>query len=421
MMKKNYFHISFLFFFLVAISGVWMRLFPLSPSESLSYTNVLHGHSHLALLGWGFLGVFLLFLAIMWKHIKSKKQAMAICAALSVTSILMFIAFLWQGYDTVSIIMSAIHIFIEYWAAIFMYKQLKHLRSLPKSVSLLMNGAFITLIISSFGPYGIAFISANGLKGTPLYEMAIYFYLHFLYNGWFTLFLIALFSLFLYLKKIHFNQHKLTISFWIYFISLFPGYSISIGWVEAGAFVDILASIGGIGQWISIILLIFVFRDSWKVLKSELPKVISFGLWITFLLLVIKGTMELGMIAPNMATLVYDTRNVIIGYLHLTLLGFVSFAILVGFYMLDFIKVSKLSLAGIIVFLIGFIFNELLLFLDALLEWANLSRIPYTIEGLLIASIFLAVGVLFMWISTFNVYSTVDGSISEHNSLPIQK
>lgn len=420
-MKKQYIHISFLFFFLVAISGVWMRLFVFSPSESIPYSNVLHGHSHLALLGWGFLGVFLLFLVITWKRIKGKKQAIAICAALSIVSILMFLAFLWQGYDTVSIIMSAIHIFIEYWAAIFMYRELKNFRPLPNSISLFINGALITLVISSFGPYGIAYVSANGLKETPLYEMAIYFYLHFLYNGWFTLFLIGLFTLFLYLKKINFKQHMLTISFWIYFISLFPGYFISIGWVEAGVFMDILSAIGGIGQWISILLLIIVYKDSWDALKTQYHHVINFGILITLILLVTKSTMELGMIIPNMATLVYDTRNVIIGYLHLTLLGFVSFAILVGYFMLDFVKVNKLSLLGINIFLIGFILNELLLFLDALLEWMNLPSIPYTIEGLLIASILLAAGILFIWISKLEVFSTLDNSVSDHRSLSPQK
>jgi len=213
----------------------------------------------------------------------------------------------------------------------------------------------------------------------------------------------------------------LTISFWIYFISLFPGYFISIGWVEAGVFMDILSAIGGIGQWISILLLIIVYKDSWDALKTQYHHVINFGILITLILLVTKSTMELGMIIPNMATLVYDTRNVIIGYLHLTLLGFVSFAILVGYFMLDFVKVNKLSLLGINIFLIGFILNELLLFLDALLEWMNLPSIPYTIEGLLIASILLAAGILFIWISKLEVFSTLDNSVSDHRSLSPQK
>jgi len=78
-MRERYISISFLFFLLTALSGFWMRFVPLSSRMVLPYDNVLHAHSHLAILGWAFLGVFIIFLSVFRKVIDSRRQANAIC------------------------------------------------------------------------------------------------------------------------------------------------------------------------------------------------------------------------------------------------------------------------------------------------------------------------------------------------------
>lgn len=65
-MPKTFIHFTFIFFTLTAFSGVWMRFYTINPTTIIPYTNVLHGHSLLAMLGWAFLGVLIVFLSIFY-------------------------------------------------------------------------------------------------------------------------------------------------------------------------------------------------------------------------------------------------------------------------------------------------------------------------------------------------------------------
>jgi hypothetical protein len=399
-MPKYIVHFTFILFMITALSGVWMRAFAFYPDFSIPYSNILHGHSHLALLGWAFLGVFVIFLIGYWKKIKQKRHAIAIAVTLFIVTIVMFAAFLYQGYALYSIALSTIHIFVEYWAAIFIYRQLKSNLQIPNTAKLFIKGALIALIISSLGPYGIAYISASGMKESVLYEMAIYFYLHFQYNGWLLLFLIGLFIIILHFKKINLSASALKIGFWFYFTALFPGYFLSILWAEElGTAANIIAGIGGTAQWLGIIFIIMAYLKSWFKLKMVYSKLALISLSITFLLLFIKSTMELGLLIPALLPLIYDSRSVIIGYLHFTLLGFISFFILTQYVMTGLLKTRKLTIYGTIIFLGGFLLNELLLFGQGLTEWMRISGLPLYTEGLLAASLILTLGITILWMS----------------------
>ncbi|SHG22535.1 hypothetical protein [Ornithinibacillus halophilus] len=397
-MPRVFIHFTFFFFIITALSGVWMRYFPFNSNTSIPYENVLHGHSHLALLGWTFLGAFVIFLSINWKKIRAKKQAIVIVVSLFITSLVMFIAFFYQGYAVFSIVMSTLHIFVEYWTAVFIYKQLKTQNDYNLH-SLYIKGALVVLIISSIGPYALGFISANGLKEHAIFDMAIYFYLHFQYNGWLYLLLVGTFLMILHYKNITISQPLLKISFWIYFISLFPGYFTNVQWANIGPTGEVLAAFGSIGQWIAVVLLLYAVKGLWREVTQYFSNTTKAMLWITLFLLIIKSTMELGLIIPSLATLVYETRTVIIGYLHLTLLGFISMFILTQYLMTNLLKNSMMSKVGLIVFFIGFMLNEMLLFIQTLLDWLNLAMIPYYFHLLLIASGILLLSIVVLWVS----------------------
>lgn len=400
-MPKTFIHFAFFFFVITALSGLYMRLAPFMQNSYIPYANVLHAHSHIAMLGWAFLGVFLILLVILWPSLKNKRHSIVLTITLFIISFLMFIAFLIQGYGLFSIIMSTIHIFIEYWAILFIYQQLKKQKKLSSVGTLFIKGSLITLLISSLGPFTLAYISANKLQDSALFDMAIYFYLHFQYNGWLTLFLIGTFLLILQHKGIKIDNSLVRNGFWIYFISLFPWYFLSILWVDLGSYSNILATIGSIGQWVGILLIIIGFSKRSVLIRKKLPGLTKISLTVTFILLFLKSTMELGLIFPSLATLVYDTRSVIIGYLHFTLLGFVSIFILTQYQMIHIIHTTrKIVYISFVIFLCGFILNELLLFMMGLISWLGLMPPPYYFEVLLIASILLTVGICLLWYST---------------------
>lgn len=400
-MPKYITHFTFLFFAFVVGTGIWMRIYPFSPSR-VPYDHLLHAHSHVAFLGWVFLGLLLIFLKIIWTNIKSKKHVHFMIITVIIVTILMFFAYIYQGYDVFSIIMATLHIFVEYWVALFIYLQMKKSRLFSKTASLYIKGALIALVISSIGPFLLGFIAAKGLQDSYLFEMTIYFYLHFQYNGWFLLFLIGLFITIIQSKKIKVNELLMKRAFWLYLISLFPGYLHSVLWVDLGTAATIVSAIGVVGQWIAIICIVYALKGISPAISKHFGKFIKNSILFVLALLVIKHSLELGMIIPGLAGLVYDTRSVVIGYLHFTLLGFVSMFILVQLTMIQILSPSHLAIKGAWIFFLGFLLNEVLLFTQGLTEWLAFSSVPFYLEGLLLAAILLGIGVLYLWISYKN-------------------
>src|SRR5690625_4074243 len=228
-MPKYFVHSSFFFLVITALTGIWMRLFTLSTdAQTLPYDHILHAHSHVAVLGWTFLAALIIYFHITWDQIAKKRQAIAIVITTFLITLAMFLAFLWQGYALFSIIFSSLHIIIEYWAILFVFRSLKTTSNMPILSRWYIKGALISLLISSIGPWSLGAIASQGLKESPIFDMAIYFYLHFQYNGWLYFMLIGLFIWMLAKKQIAFSETKMRLSFWVYFFSLFPSFFLSI-------------------------------------------------------------------------------------------------------------------------------------------------------------------------------------------------
>jgi len=399
-MPRYFIHATFFLFIVTALSGMWMRWYPFLSNPLIAYDHILHGHSHLAILGWAFLGLFVIFLAILWPQIKNKRHAMFLTLAIFIVSIMMFFAFLYEGYAMYSIIMSTIHIFVEYWAIVYIHRQLKAHDQLPKVGTLFMHGSLIALFISTLAPFGLGYLGAMGLQETDLFDRTIYVYLHFQYNGWLFLFLIGLFILIINQRGIKLQTTAFRTGFWIYLISLFPWALSAISYVELSPLLNGLATIGLIGQWIGALFILYGMGISWKPIQRRMAKVTSHTLLLTFVLLFFKSTMELGLISPFLATLVFDTRSVIIGYLHFTLLGFISLFILTQMQMIKVLDTNhKLFSYGISIFLAGWLINELYLFTMGFMSWIGGPALPFYTEGLLFASILLCIGISFIWIA----------------------
>ncbi len=403
-MPKYVVHFTFLFFFLTSITGVWMRLYSLSDEvHFLPYDHILHAHSHIAILGWTFLAMLVLYLKINWKYLDHlQKEAKGICISTGILTFFMFIAFLLQGYALYSIIFSTIHILLEYWAIFFMLRSFKMISDTPPISKLFMKGAFLTLFISSLGPWSLGLIASQNLQKSALFDMAIYFYLHFQYNGWLYLMFIGIFIISLAKKGIHLHKHLLSVSFWFYIFSLFPGYFLSILWYDVGKLGALLGIVGAVGQLIGVLLFCFtLFKCRYNIRRILSKRTVSL-LIIVVILLLSKSVLELFLIYTPLAMLVYETRTVVIGYLHLVLLGFVSLFILMLFHMEKIIdETSQLVKIGTIFFLTGFVLNEFILFLSGLLSWLEIKTVFFQIELLTIAAVCLACGILIIWSSLF--------------------
>ena len=73
-MILKWLRISFLYFVLVAVLGVFLRFILISPIDGIIFRYFLHAHSHLAFLGWIFNAIFIaLLLAYVPERIKKYK------------------------------------------------------------------------------------------------------------------------------------------------------------------------------------------------------------------------------------------------------------------------------------------------------------------------------------------------------------
>ena len=108
----------------------------------------------------------------------------------------------------------------------------------------------------------------------------------------------------------------------------------------------------------------------------------------------IKLILQSGSIHPELSHLSYGFRPIIIGYLHLVLLGVTSIFIIGYIVSFELIKINKSLISGIYIFVAGVIINELLLMVQGVAALTYTS-IPH-INGLLLA----AAGILFSGILT---------------------
>lgn len=362
----------------------------------IPYTHLLHAHSHVAVLGWTFFGVFIIFVALM--NAGNSRFVSSLTILLLLVTFAMFIAFLAQGYALYSIIFSTLHIFLEYAVAYFIITNVRKNKQIPKTARLFMYGSVVMLIISSIGPFALGGIASQGLRDSPIFEMAIYFYLHFQYNGWLYLILIGMFLLILHRRNIKYSEKLMTYSFWFYFIALFPSFFLSILWYGFGTLGIVLAAVGAIGQLIGVTLFIVTIIRTSTRLNKIFSHIITYHIYGVLILLALKSLMELGLINPSFGEVIYDTRSVVIAYLHLTLLGFISIFMLTQFYLTDLLNVRHPFVKfGLAVFIIGFALNELVLFFAALFSWLNLGTFSGQNIILLFANICLLMAIVIIW------------------------
>ncbi len=407
-------------FFLIGVLGLVLRWQMVAPLSFINYKFLLHAHSHVALLGWLYPALFVALLHAFLPDELRNKKTYAWQFWLSQGAVLgMLLSFPVQGYAAVSITFSTLHILFTYW---FIYRFLKD-ASVAKVSSgeyylsfRFVKAALFFLALSSLGPWSMGPIMATGRSGTELYYNAIYFYLHFLYNGWFTFGVLGLFFWLLEKYRFSFDVTYSRVFFRLMFWACLPAYLLSVLWIKPPAIVYFVSGAVALAQVVALVLLVFMI---WPLRKTLLE---LFGSWAKAVVIlaatafVFKTLMQFLTAFPYMADLAYRLRNFIIGYLHLVLIGFVSFFILAFFVQQGLVSLRKsISRWGIGLFILGFFGSEILLFLQGVFYWVGLNEIPGYYKLLFGVSILLPVGLLLFFISQVrhrphNVHKTYEHS-----------
>ena len=127
---STWLRIALLNFLIAAIMGASMRYAFVEELRWMDYRNIMHGHSHVAMLGWIYMALYALLIHY---FLPKEKQDSNFYKKLfwftEMTVVGMAVAFPLQGYAGFSIVFSSLHIIASY---LFIWRFLKDARALNK-------------------------------------------------------------------------------------------------------------------------------------------------------------------------------------------------------------------------------------------------------------------------------------------------
>ena len=351
----------------LALLGMILRTKFLFYIPAIDYKAVMSAHSHFAFGGWVTLILMTLFVdTLLLPEHRNKKIYQVALWGIQLSSYGMVLVFPFQGYSLLAIIFSTLFILFTY---VFSWSFLRDINKAgnKKSVSILSISAVICLVISSIGPFLLAYILATNSGDANLFRVALYTFLHFQYNGFFTLATFALLFATMTLGSGDDRQGKFYRFSVLLSLSIIPSLLLSLLWhPDIGVFI----------KWIAytavalIIASLYYFFSMFTALRQGLSSFnpVARSLFILAMIsFTVKMLLQTGTIIPWLGNAVYGFRPIIIGFLHLVFLGFVTLFILshlvqYGFYSMR----TRLAQGAIILFTGAVIFNELVLLVDGI-------------------------------------------------------
>ena len=362
-------------FLVLSFFGAVLRYMQLFPLPGFNYMFLLHAHSHFAFAGWTFFALAALLAASASATNTTALKRLGIATLLS--SYGMLIAFSYQGYKAVSIAFSTLFILVTYRFTYLMYRQYKKEWNLNVLSSYLVWAALAYLGLSSLGPFALGPLMSAGMRGTTVYQNAIYYYLHFQMNGWMMLGSLALVA-----NSYLFCGDTIPgrIKGWVlmFILSNVPLFALFTLWSDPQAWVWAIALIGSLAQLTSWFLLCLYF--------AKQQKKFSFLAKTALLAISVKLIFQLLVCIPLVAEWAFMNRNLIIGYVHLITLGCISPLIIDRFIQNNYFKagtnVAKLN----VTYVAWVALYLLLLFFQPLLSLFMVG-IPYFQMSLLLISI----------------------------------
>jgi len=394
-LKKTTTRLSFFNLFLVAVLGVVLRSYAFVPISFPSYKNLLHTHSHFAFGGWVMPVLFVLVMKyfpelanrIAYRHLKN------ISVLLLFSAYGMLLSFPFQGYAAISISFSTLSILASFYMAIAFWKASTKINS-PMPIRFLKAG-LIFLVLSSIGPFATAPLIAMGKTGTALYYNAIYFYLHFQYNGWFTFAILAV--LYKMLEKNNAGTNGKLV-YYLFTAACVPAYFLSTLWSHPPTLFYGIAMIAAIVQVVALFLLLKdTMQLKWK--NDFIDSIIKIAIFF----FILKNLSQLLSAFPAVADLAYTHRNFIIAYLHMVLLGFISAFALAAILKGNEFYITPAMKRGLLLFCFSFLSTEVLLVLNAVGMTIQVPGFSYQ-QLLLSFSLFFPVGIFFVWNSSRRLF-----------------
>ncbi|MEP6802933.1 MAG: hypothetical protein ABI892_00315 [Flavobacterium sp.] len=373
----------------------YMQLFPLN----INYSFILHAHSHIAMLGWVYLMMYVLIVRFFIPKLKSEKPFYNRLFWLIEFSVIgMMISFPIQGYALFSIVFSTMHILLSYVFCRMIWRD--SLKEKTEAQRLL----FVAILFMAFSTFGVWCLgpALNMLgKQSPFYQIAIQFFLHFQFNGWF---LFAVFALFLKQFEGKINKRDFRIFFTLLIIATLLTFAFPVSWYLKNSLLSWMNAFGVILQMIAFVYCYKMLKPQISIFKPNLGNSAKLVYSLALCSLFLKIGIQLLVLIPNLNEVSHQIRNLIIGFIHLTMLGIITgflFGILIQNNLLS--GKSAFLRLGIKSFVAGYVMTEFLLFLQGIFFYFKKGMISYYYESIFLMSIFIVTGLILIVVSLFKI------------------
>lgn len=404
MLRGTWLRVVLFNFLVAALMGLVLRYAWVVELSFMDFRNVMHAHSHVAMLGWLFMVLYALAIDFFVHPAIAKKPIFSALFWLSQVSVVgMMFSFPVQGYGAVSIAFTTMHLLVAYAAAFVL---LRHMARDGSFSGFLMRSALVLMIFSTIGVWLLGPIQSGLFGDEVLYHMSIQFFLHFQFNGWFTFAVLALVFRQMELKGTDIPRSQFRLFFGLLITSCLLTYALAVTWANPENW---LFWINGAGVVVQLGALVAF----WAILKKNLgafqstSKMVRALYWVAFISFALKIIIQTVVVIPEVAKISYTIRNFVIGFIHLTMLGSISCYVLGLLLQKDYLsKTSKATLLGLNALILGFVLTEGLLSLQGMALWMRMGFWEYYYEGIFLASIFLPLGIALLLFAPKHAHSS---------------
>jgi hypothetical protein len=371
---KIWTRLSLINLLIVSVLGVLLRYKGAFYFPAVDYKYLLNAHSHFAFSGWVTTALFVALTYILVRSGVPLSRSYRYQFRLNqLASFGMLVSFMIQGYGPISIFFSALSVIFSYWFSIRYWLDIRKSR-MPPPVTAAIRLALVFLVLSTAGPFLLAYSTSHGVRSTSFYYNSIYLYLHFQYNGWFSFGVLALLFWTLFAGSFPINKRLAVWTIGLMGAACVPAYCLSLLWTAPPLWIRVTAGTAALVQLSALLLLVSLLWKAFVAWRGR-PSRLAVILWgLSFSALALKIVLQALSVIPTLGRFAFSFRPVIIAYLHLVLLAFVTF-FLIGFFsaenMLD-IR-GPIKRAGLAAFITGVFANECILLLQSLMATRGIA------------------------------------------------
>lgn len=392
-MPKTWITTGLINFLIAALLGLVLR-YAFIGEIDYNFRFLTHAHSHVAMLGWLYLMLYSFIVYRYIPHIRKIYHYLFLVTQIAVIG--MLFSFPFQGYAAFSIVFSSLHIFASYFFVKLISKDLKPFKTIDKKF---IRTALWFMVVSTLGIWCLPVSIVVFGKNSEAYNIAIQTFLHFQFNGWFIFGVIGLFIKYLTNHPTEKNQQLKKALGWLILSVVFT-LALPISWFIKLPVLNIINSLGVIFQIVGFYHLIIALKKPLNTFLSSATFYIKTLVYFILISMVIKVLFQSFSVVPEVNEASIQIRNLVIGFIHLLMLGVISGALLFFLSLEGVFKQRKIvAQIGLGLFMLGFVLSEAYLFLQGVMYYFNLGEISAYHQSLFVWSAFIVLGIMLVLIN----------------------